>query len=60
MSIEKLLLEIHNGLIIDPNLKTLAEALEAERDAHHSTRNILKLAVIGKKKNFPMDSLQVI
>ena len=59
MNVEKLLEDIHNGLIVSPDLLTLAKALEAERDSHLSTKNILKLAVIGDKKGFSNASLQV-
>ncbi len=57
MDIESLLDDIHKGLIVSPDLKILAKALEAERDAHLSTKNILKLAVIARKNGLPLGSL---
>ena len=57
MDIESLLDDIHKGLIVSPDLKILAAALEAERDAHLSTKNILKLTVIAQKNDLPLGSL---
>jgi len=57
MTIDSLLDDIHKGLLVSPHLEILAKALEAERDAHLSTKNILNLAIAGQKKNFPLDCL---
>ena len=57
MTIESLLDDIHKGLLVNPDLKILAKALEAERDAHLSTKNILNLAIAGQKKNFSLEHL---
>jgi len=57
MDIDSLLDDIHKGILVSPHLKILAKALEAERDAHLSTKNVLKLTVISKKNDLPLGSL---